>query len=300
LIISGSQRIDGQNLHCDIVPIHLERVNGAETFASLEVKFEPQGGGEERVFLHLWFDENEQKTGDNVGNLWMRPFKKSPNYCRNRLQACLDSLKKGAGIHDDSIKIIEKRQSSAANRNDGIAMSSNRYVCFVDDDTEVMSPDVVEILLKRMEELEVDMVGPKLVTDTGMIYCADPFFNDLNMPNPRGLGESDHNQYDYSSIVPWLPTTFLLVRRSVCCAVGGYDENYVGTQHEDVDFCLRARARGFRCAYIGEVAVRHYNCARNNCHATNLGYFNRRWADQQHLFSNDGCGKVGDIIVDQP
>ena len=298
LISSGSQRIEGETIGCGIISVHLEQANQAETFARLDVKFTPDEGFGQKVYLHVWFDKNEAKTGDNVGNLWMSAIKKSPNYCRNRLQACLDSLQR-LGISDDSIKIIEKRQSSAANRNEGIAMSSKPFVCFVDDDTEVISPELIETLLKRMEELEVDLIGPKLVTDTGMLYCVDPFFNDQGMPNPRGLGESDHHQYDYSSFVPWLPTTFLLVRRSVCCSVGGYDENYAGTQHEDVDFCLRARARGFQCAYIGEVAVRHYNCARNNCHATNLGYFNQRWADQPHLFSNDGCGKVDEIVIDK-
>lgn len=300
LISSGSQRIEGENLQCGIVPVHLEQVNKAETFARLDVKFRPDQGFGQKVYLHVWFDKQEEKSGDNAGNLWMSPFKHSPGYCRNRLQACLDSLKNRAGIAEESIKIIEKRQSSAANRNEGIAMSSKRFVCFVDDDTEIITTDAVEILLRSMEELDVDLVGPKLVTDTGMLYCVDPFFNEQGMPNPRGLGESDHNQYDYVSFVPWLPTTFLLVRRSVCCSVGGYDENYAGTQHEDVDFCLRARARGFRCAYIGEAAVKHYNCARNNCHATNLGYFNRRWADQPHLLSNDGCGRVEDVAAEQP
>jgi len=72
------------------------------------------------------------------------------------------------------------------------------------------------------------------------------------------------------------PSTFLLMRREICRSVGGLDENYVGSQHEDVDFCLKATSHGFKLTYVGNVSVLHYNCARNNSHSANFKYFQRR------------------------
>ncbi len=52
------------------------------------------------------------------------------------------------------------------------------------------------------------------------------------MAKPRGLGDPDTGQYNYCSFVPWLPTTFLLAKREVCLSIGGFDENYTGSQME--------------------------------------------------------------------
>ena len=155
----------------------------------------------------------------------MRLFKHSPDFSRKRLDGCIESLRK-AGIRDDSIYIIEKKQSCAANRNEGIRLSSKPYICFLDDDAEIISENLFDVLLAKLHSLDADMIGPKIITDKGKIFCADPFFNDQLQPSPRGFGESDEGQYNYSSFVPWLPSTFLITKREVCLSAGGFDENY--------------------------------------------------------------------------
>ena len=73
-------------------------------------------------------------------------------------------------------------------------------------------------------------------------------------------------------------------------STGGYDENYAGSQHEDADFCLRARARGFQCCYAGAVVATHYNNLRNGQFSENMAYFNRRWRSRRDLFMPDELG----------
>jgi GT2 family glycosyltransferase len=84
----------------------------------------------------------------------------------------------------------------------------------------------------------------------------------------------------------------MLTKREVCLSTGGFDENYIGSQHEDVDFCLKARSRDFKCCYTGEVSVVHFNCSRNNKLSANYRYFEKRWEKHGHLFDSSGMKRI--------
>jgi GT2 family glycosyltransferase len=292
LVAKANRKIHNSHMISDFVSMEIDKAGqNATSFRRLEVEFHPDRGNNDVLILHIWKKKKRNFLRRRIPYLWMRMFKHSPNYSRKRLELCLQSLK-NAGIPDDAVFVIEKKQSAAANRNDGIRLSSRPLICFLDDDTEIVSPNLFDVLLEKLNSLKVDMIGPKIITDKGMIFCADPFFNEQLMPNPNGLGEYDHGQYDYTSFVPWLPSTFLITKREVCQSVGGFDENYIGCQHEDVDFCLKARSRGFQCCYAGEVTVKHFNCSRNNFHSANFDYFRRRWEIHRHLFDSSNIKRV--------
>lgn len=50
---------------------------------------------------------------------------------------------------------------------------------------------------------------------------------------------------------------FLMVRRDVWKKLGGFDEQFYPVWFEDVDFCRRAVAAGYRIEYVPSVAARH-------------------------------------------
>ncbi len=154
----------------------------------------------------------------------------------------------------------------------------------VDDDVELIDTDTIPRLLEIMEQENADLIGPKLLTNDGLIFCADPYFNELGRPVPKGLGEQALANYEYESTVPWLPTTMLLIKREVFLAIGGFDIGYIGSQMEDVDFCLKARRRDFKCVYAGNVSAVHHNHQRNDNFSENFRAFNERWKDYQELW----------------
>ena len=215
--------------------------------------------------------------------LMMRLFQKRKRHNRRLLDQCLQSLA-GCGIAEEAIHIIDKRDSAAANRNAGFGKTHKPYVCFLDDDIVLSSPDVITGLLEGMESMQAELAGPKILDAKDRIFCADPFFNRTLMPIPRGLDEVDEGQFDYCSEVAWLPTTLLLIRREVFRAVGGFDEGYIGSQVEDADFCLRARQRNFTCAYIGSHSIVHFNQQRNYEFSKNFARFSRKWHSHASLF----------------
>jgi GT2 family glycosyltransferase len=139
-------------------------------------------------------------------------------------------------------------------------------------------------MLAILHEQLADIVGPKMLSNEGTICSADPCFNADQLPESSGPGEQDVNQFDYTSDAKWLPTQFLLIRREVINAVGGFDEAYECSQIASADFCLKARLRDFKCLYTGSAAV----VCNTHIHTINLSAslkrYNEKWSDYAHLF----------------
>lgn len=253
--------------------------DGATGKRQMRLRWEPAEGFEVPIVVMT-----SRAGGLFPAPLLMRLFRPEPGASRKSLDRCLASLR-GIGVGEENIHVIEKRQSSAANRNDGFRAGTRPYVCFMDDDVEVLNREAFDVLLKAMNELHADLVGPKLLDAEGRIFCALPYFDPEGMPKPHGIGEVDRGQFDGDKIVTWLPSTCLLMRRFVGLAAGPWDTNYTGSQMEDVDYALKARARGFRCAYVGRAAVCHHNLQRNYRMSENLPYFKARWSGRPELFT---------------
>lgn len=250
---------------------------GGQRFRRMEVSFQPSASRDDFVVLHT-----AQQNGRE--SALMRFFVRDPGYCRRGLDRSISSLLR-SGVSESSIHVVEKRQSSSQNRNEGFAACSKPWICFIDDDAELHDPATLRQLLEVMNEKNASLCGPRLLTGSGLIYSGMPFVNPLTMETRvAGMGESDHERHHGVAIVPWLPSTVLVVHRSVMLSTGGFDELYAGSQHEDADFSLRARARGFRCCYNGRTAAVHHNELRNARLSRNAEYFRRRWANRTDLF----------------
>ncbi len=215
----------------------------------------------------------------------MRMFRQSPGHSRNTLNRCIDSLK-ACGVTDEAIHIVNKKQSAATNRNEGFRQTTRPFVCFADDDVELLRKDTFAELLRVMEETRAAVIAPRLVTNFGTFFCADTYFDERMYPKPRGLGEPVSSEYQYTRAVPWLPSTFMICRREAVNCVGGFDEEYIGSQMEDVDFCLKIRQRDLFCFYAGLVDVMHYNYQRNDNFSLNFDRFCKRWSRHPHLFQS--------------
>lgn len=243
----------------------------------LEIAFQPSMSCRELVMLHTVNDNGRESA-------LMRFFVRDPGHCRRGLDRCVASLL-GSGVEHASIHIIEKRQPSSLNRNEGFRECSKPLICFMDDDAELDDPETLARLLESMTDTGASLCGPKLLSASRRIYSGVPYMNPLTMEaRVGGLGDADDGRHDAVGIAPWLPSTVLVAHRSVMLATGGFDELYLGSQHEDADFSLRARARGFSCCYNGRVSAIHYNELRNAWFSKNAEYFRSRWLNRVDLF----------------
>ena len=249
-----------------------------EGITDIEISFQPKFDSvSKEIILHITKENGCQEV-------LLRIFENVPNHCRNRLEKGLLSLSL-AGIKENQIHVIEERQSSAANRNKGLRECDKEWICLMDDDAQILGAETLITLLNCMVDYKAGLCGPKLLTPAGKIYSGAPFTNPLTQSTRvAGMGEKDVGQYDFNSLVPWLPSTLMMIHQSVVLSTSGFDESFLGSQHEDADFCFRARARGFNCCYAGKTAAIHDNMLRNGSFSFNMHYLRERWKDRQDLF----------------
>lgn len=251
-------------------------------FTRMEITFEPVAGSRDHsLFLHI-------VESDNSTDALIRFFGSHPGFCRERLDRCISSAL-AAGISKEAIHIIEKKQSSAANRNEGFKNCSRPWICMMDDDAELATPGTLQEMLDCMVKFDAALCGPKLLTPSGHIYSGTPYTDPVMLEaRVGGMGEPDCGQFDVNTLVSWLPSTVLVAHVSVILSTGGFDENFKGSQHEDIDFCLRARSRGFTCCYAGKTTAIHHNMLRNGHFTKNMLYLKNRWRNRKDLFTWQG------------
>ena len=267
---AGQIRLQDAQLHADYLSVPLRgRIDSPQAGCSLRITFHPQTPG---APVPVVAATHAQGGSGLLLRLYRRVAERQAPWLERAIQSVLAN-----GVPEEQVHVVAERASSAANRNTGMHRGNARLILILDDDAALRSADDLHRLLAGMQAQQAQLAGPKVLAPDGMIYCAAPYFGGDGLPRPRGLGDADTGQYDFNATVPWLPTTCLLVERAVLRACGGFDERYTGSQLEDVDFCLKARARGFACAYVGDACALHENLQRNFAFSVNLPYFQARW-----------------------
>lgn len=169
----------------------------------------------------------------------------------------------------------------AALNNRAAAASQADVLVFLNNDTEVISPDWVEGLLEEAMRSEVGAVAPLLLyPDRGGVqhagaalglfgYAGHPFAGlDLSQFTPFGAaGDGTRN---------WLAVTAacLMVERRKFDAVGGFDETFV-VAGNDVDLGLRLTVAGHRSLCVPHLRLLHHESASRDPHAIPAGDFAR-------------------------
>lgn len=193
-----------------------------------------------------------------------------------------ESLRR-SGVADDAVHLIGRRSAAALNRR--LRQTTRPLVCVVAAGIEVDGTERLRTLLRLMHQGDVDLAAPRLVSEDGLIVWADPAFGDGKRPESKGTGERDEGQYDSMASAAWLTERLVLVRREVIHAVGGIDEGYEDSRMAMVDFCLRARQRQFRCAYVGAVAFTCRGCGSASDGEASLQRLRQKWANYPELFT---------------
>ena len=146
--------------------------------------------------------------------------------------------------------------------NFGVSESHGERILLLNNDTEVISPDLFENMLWYLERPEVGMVGARLLYAdntvqhagvlTGAGGLADHMFKGLPAGKPGYMCRSI-TTHDVSAVT----AACLMVKRSVYDEVGGLDESFE-VAFNDVDFCLKVRQAGYLIVYDAEAQLYHY------------------------------------------
>jgi GT2 family glycosyltransferase len=157
--------------------------------------------------------------------------------------------------------------------NRGFAAAVNQAAARSEDDLLLLNPDAVlepRALARLVRELQADAAigaaGPQLLNRDGspqasawlLPGAATLAFDALMMHNafPRARWHRWRTAGGAAEDVPSLSGACLLVRRACWRRLQGLDERFF-LYYEDIDFCARARAAGYRLRLVPEARCQH-------------------------------------------
>lgn len=136
--------------------------------------------------------------------------------------------------------------------------SDSRHFLLLNNDT-LLEPDVLAKLAAEIERApDIGLVTAKIyyAADPRRIWTTGANFDIFLDLKDSAAGQSDVGQWDEPRDVDFAPFCALLVRREVIERVGLLDEEFF-LYYEDMDYCRRARAAGWRVRYCATARVLH-------------------------------------------
>ena len=203
------------------------------------------------------------------------------------LELCLKSVEAAISDIDAEIIVVDNNSSDAScqmikdqfpevvlieNKNNdgfskgnnlGVAKAKGEYICILNPDTVVAEDTFSKLLAFINQQHNPGIVGCRLIDGTG---CFLPE-SKRNIPKPnvalkKLLGNPTAyyaKQVDEFSIgeVPVFVGAFMLMKKAVYEAVGGFDEDYF-MYGEDVDISYKLLQAGYNNFYNGTTSIIHY------------------------------------------
>jgi GT2 family glycosyltransferase len=139
------------------------------------------------------------------------------------------------------------------------------FLVFLNNDTEVLSPDWLEAMLEYAQRQPVGAVGALLLYPDGRVQHAGVVIGIGGLAghlfkrfpsNAGGYYDALKTVTNYSAVT----AACMMVRRDAFEAAGGFDET-LPVAWNDVDFCLRLRDAGYRAVFLPHVRLTHHESA---------------------------------------
>ena len=173
------------------------------------------------------------------------------------------------------------------------------YLLFLNNDTEVLTPDWIDAMLEQAQRPSIGAVGARLLYPDGTLQHGGV------IAGLGGLAAHSHRHYpgdapgyycqiltinNYSAVT----AACMMCRRDVFLKVGGFEEALAGN-YNDVDFCFKLLEKGYRNVYLPHVKLYHHESKSRGMEDTlekksrfqqEFAHIRRKWTA---LIDNDPC-----------
>ncbi|TWA70265.1 GT2 family glycosyltransferase [Azospirillum brasilense] len=181
---------------------------------------------------------------------------RSPAY-RQRLDAIVGG-RPGAVILDWPEPFNFSRMMNAAAQR-----ASGRLFCFLNDDTDGISPGWLRSMAVHARRPDIGAVGARLLYPDGSVQHAGVVLTGqagaAHLHHHVPAGSSGHGGLaGLRQEVSAVTGACLMVEAEKFRAVGGFDDAELPVNFSDVDLCLKLRAKGFHTLYLPDATLHHH------------------------------------------
>jgi len=167
----------------------------------------------------------------------------------------------------------------AAGNNIGLSYALDQdtaYVLLLNNDVHVAPDFLTRLVATAQAQPDAALVGPlvyhsdepKIIQSAGGMTRRWRFFH-------RGQNETDAGQFHATEVVDWLTGCAILARVDAVRRFGNFDPAFF-LYDEEVDWCLRARAAGYKIVFEPCARVWHKGVQRNYKPSPQVTYYSAR------------------------
>ena len=242
------------------------------------------------------------------------------------LRTCLDSLWQvstyknveilivdNGSVEEDTLRLFQSARRKkakvlpyphqfnyAAMNNLAARKAQGDVLCFLNNDTEVLTPDWLQEMLYLLLQPQVGCVGAKLLWPNDLVQHGGVVVGTHQLAAHVGngwikdtLGYMNRNQLTQQ----WSAVTAacMLTRRSLFLDTGAFDAVHFPVAFNDVDYCLRLREQGKKIMWTPWAQLNHHEsasrgkdvtAAQKARNAMEIHHFRTKWGHYEDPFYN--------------
>jgi len=169
--------------------------------------------------------------------------------------------------------------------NFAVTNAQGKHIVFLNDDTEIISPDWMDFMLEHSIKSNVGAVGALLFYRNDTIQHAGVLIG-IGGITSHAFESLPQNAQGYKGLVQTVREcsavtgACMMIKKNLFEQVGGFDEN-LAYSFNDVDLCLRLRETGYSIIYTPHAQLYHHGTASRPYTEDNneIRYFVKRWHD---------------------
>ena len=176
------------------------------------------------------------------------------------------------------------------------------YIIFLNNDTEVTSFWIDELVNKMKSDSSIGLTGSKLLNLDGTLQEAGGIVWENGQPWNVGRNVNPlMPEYNYAREVDYLTGAAMCIRTDIWQEVGAFSEELVPCYYEDTDLAFKVREAGYKTVYVPHSVVTHFEGQSHGTDVTkglkryqviNEKTFRQKWFKQ---FRNNGKASMDNL-----
>ncbi|PID52808.1 MAG: hypothetical protein CR972_00120 [Candidatus Moraniibacteriota bacterium] len=216
---------------------------------------------------------------------------------KRRTMRFLDELK-----NNEKVRIYEYNKSfnfSAIN-NYAVRYAKGQYLLFLNNDTEVISPQWLDEMMACFEDERIGVVGAQLLYPNNTLQHCGVMLEEKRVA-VHAFCRRHEADVSFDKNREWSAVTAacMMTKKNIFLDIGKFDERHLPIAYNDVDYCLKVREKSYKVMCNSCAKLYHYESASRKSDIAAKFFRRKRYkqfiAEQQYMRK-----RWGDAIQNDP